>query len=172
MTIRDYLTKQPGLHYDFFLYNKRDYYPLLFPTICAFLNTEGGQIVIGISRDNQAKGMSETELDTFKNSFDEKSNRHKGFLNPSRIFHLNEIKEDNTYFLVIRIERSPILHKSGDRFYKRVDSETVLVDDPQEISELFSQKRTDYESTKLPEISQSDLDLELLKKAESNTNNI
>ncbi len=165
MQLEEYISQPAGIHLDFFWIDSRGNIPQLFPTLCAFLNTEGGKIIIGVSREKEYQQLSKSKIDDFKTTFEERSLRHKGYLNPSFAFHIKEEIIDGYYLLIIDVPRSPILHKSGDRIYTRDGADIIRVDDPQQITNLYLIRRPNTESEIIPYLKRSDLNLELLNKA-------
>ncbi|HEX2969496.1 MAG TPA: RNA-binding domain-containing protein [Bacteroidales bacterium] len=167
MSLQKDLFLPPNLHLDFFKLDPQGNVPPLFPTICAFLNTEGGSVIIGVSRDKEFQSLTESSLIEFRKTVKERSEHEKDYLNPSYGFIMEIDQFKDGHFLIIDVPRSPVLHYSGQALYKRVGSETIRVSEPQDIMELYSIRRKNTVSETLPFITKADLDLRLIEKAKS-----
>jgi len=161
----EYYLKQPASYRLDFFELKNGEIPLLFPTICAFLNSDGGEIVIGMSREKEVKELREADIQDFIKKYEDRSLHHKGYLNPSRLCDLKKIKYKEGHIVVIDVRKSPVIHQSGEKYYIRDESKIKWVNDPQEIARLFSSRNIYTESEIVTSISRENLDLNLLIKA-------
>ena len=164
MSLQSYISQAPGLRIDFLFVDKRGNNPNLFPIICSFLNTEGGIIIIGLNRDKESQGLTKKDIDEFKVFLTEKSEEHKGYLNPSKGLYTSEFKEGNDYYLIIKVPKSQSIHMSGENYYIREGSDSVALHDPEKIQKLFLTRRENTESEIIHTITKDDLDMRILSK--------
>lgn len=120
--------------------------PSIINTICAFLNTRGGSILIGIKDDGQVKGLnikSEKEIDNYKQSIVQILKDKVGARFTTNInFNTDKIKEK----LILRINCFPaqkpaILEKKGAQiFYMRSGPSNIAAPNIKEILSYYSKR--------------------------------
>lgn len=164
MVIQDLLNLPPSYQLDFFWLDKRRMIPNLFPTICAFLNSDGGKIVIGYSREQDIQSLSQPDIDRFSIEFRQLATGHKGFLNPAWSFNLSVESAGSDMFIIIEVPKGNGVFKSGDKVYVRNRSENEWLEDFDRINKLYQSRRGSSEREILPNLSINDLDLGILNK--------
>jgi len=164
--LRQLLEQPPGDHLDFLLM-ERDYkVPNLFATICAFLNSAGGTIFVGVSREKKYQNLSPEQINFCRTDTSQKLLKYAAFLKPTYSLPMGEAIIYGNRLLWIKVERSSYLHKSEDKIYDRVGTENKWIYEEREIAAMYDRKRHLYsESEIIPYLSESDLDLTLLDKA-------
>lgn len=90
----------------------------LFETVCAFLNTIGGYIILGVNDDKEIVGINEENIEKLKKDFTTMCNNEQ-ILNPTIIAQLNEIKIDNKVLLYVHIQESNTIHKHKNKVFIR-----------------------------------------------------
>ncbi len=166
--IRHLINQPAGAHLDFLSVDRRNVVPNLFRTICAFLNSEGGTIFIGVSRDKEYQYLTSRQIAHLKSDTSEKLLRNASFMKPPISLPMEEAEIDGHRLLWIKVERSSQVHKTQDQIYDRNGTENKLLFEEPDINRMYDRKRQTYsESEILPYLEKSDLDLGLLEKARS-----
>lgn len=136
--------KDKGIREGDHLEYKGKYSKSLEETICAFLNTNGGWIILGVKEDDEKittiTGFFKKKdfIENFRKSFTKFDPR----MNWGIESHLNEIPLDNNRIVcIIRIPKSKNSIKLNGLYYIRVGSETIKLTKDSEILELKKRKR-------------------------------
>lgn len=167
MDLNYYLSHPPGIRLEFLEIDNHGYSAFLFPTICSFLNSEGGEIIVGLSREKISQQLTSSTIDFFITGLNEGLLHNKALLNPSRGLQIDKMNHDSDHFAVVKILQSPEVHRSAGRFYKRIGDLSKWLIDSHEIEELFLSKRPSTETKLCYDVQPSDLDFNLLQKARS-----
>ncbi len=128
----------------------------LFETISAFLNREGGEILLGIDDDKNIIGVSENLAESFCKQIANTSNNPQ-LLFPSFLIHANEIEFRNKKLIYIYVPISSQIHKFKGKIYDRsADGDFVLSSDDQ-IKQAYIRKSAQYsENIIYPFLEQTD----------------
>lgn len=119
----------------------------------AFANAEGGEAAFGIADDKEEPDASK-RIKPYQKPEDANDVLQSIFsLNPPVTFRYSfyEVEVVGGYILRVFIDKTQHVHSTADgNVYKRLGSSSVIVKDPNEISQLsFSKGAISYESTKL-----------------------
>ena len=90
----------------------------IFETVCSFLNTTGGYIILGVNDNKEIVGIKEELIDKIKKDYTVQCN-NPDILNPSILSELKEIKIDGKILLYTHIEESNEIHKNKGKVYIR-----------------------------------------------------
>lgn len=90
----------------------------LFETICAFLNTIGGYIILGVNDQKEIIGIDESVKDKLKKDFSSLCN-NKEVIYPTVILQLNEININKKTLLYVEVEESDEIHKTKNKIFVR-----------------------------------------------------
>lgn len=90
----------------------------VFETVCSFLNTTGGYIILGVNDNKEIVGIKEELIDKIKKDYTVQCN-NPDIINPSILSELNEIKIDGKTLLYAHIEESNEIHKHKGKVYIR-----------------------------------------------------
>ncbi len=127
---------------------KNDLPTNLFETVCAFLNKQGGEIILGISDDKEIVGINPDKAELLTKQIANLSN------NPQKLFpsfllepKIIEYKEKTLIYIFVPI--SSQVHKTANKIYDRsTDGDFVLNSDVQ-IKQLYIRKSNDYSENKI-----------------------
>lgn len=115
----------------------------LFETICAMLNREGGDMLLGVADDGTIKGIDPARLDIIKNNLVTLSNNPNKLDPPFILFpKVYDIKGNSIIHL--QVPESSQLHRSASVVHDRSSDGDFKVIQPQLIAEIYNRKRTHY----------------------------
>ncbi|TLV04039.1 AAA family ATPase [Dyadobacter luticola] len=139
----------------------------LFETICAMLNYEGGEILLGVNDAGEITGIEPEQVNRMIVDLAALSN------NPTKItptFILSPHKHfvDEKWIIHLQVPASSQVHKTSNFIYKRSGDGDFKVTEPQQIAEIFNQKRAHYtENIVYPELKFEDFNPALFSKVRS-----
>lgn len=126
-----------GLHLEF----KERFSKKLEPSLCAYLNTDGGWLILGVEeKDEKIRkivGISEDFVQEFRKSF----KKFDPYIEWDPDIHLKEItlNSEKSVF-IIKIPKSKHSHKLSGLFYIRIGAETIKLTRDSEIIQLKKEK--------------------------------
>ena len=137
----------------------------LFETICAFLNTKGGFILLGVSDKGKIIGVNKRKVAKLKKDIANLSNNRQK-LSPTIMLSIEEIEIEDKIVLVIKVPESSYIHKSNGEIFIRNQDGDYRVTRPEEIAKIVNRKQNYYsEQTVFPEIKFSDFRQDLIGRA-------
>lgn len=131
----------------------------LFETICAMLNRDGGDILLGVSDNGDVKGLDETVIEKLTSNVVTLSN-NPNKLNPPFILHPKPYVIKGKTILHLAIPNSSEIHKTAEVIFDRSHDGDFKVTRPSQIATLYNRKRNLYSA-----ISMDDLESELFERA-------
>jgi len=136
----------------------------LFETICAMLNREGGDILLGVNNNGLITGIDPERVNGLKTDLVNLSNNPQK-LDPPFILFPIIYKISGRYLMHIQVPVSSQVHKSGNHVYDRSNDGDFRINQPNRIAELYNRKKTYYtEGTIYPFLGFDDLDTSLFQK--------
>lgn len=139
----------------------------LFETVCSFLNTAGGYIILGVKDNKEIIGIKEEHIEKIKKEYVSLCN-NKQIIEPTIISSLSEIEIDGKIVLYTYIDVSSEIHKTkGKIFIRNYEGDFDITDNIPLIANLHNSKRKIFdEDTIYPYVSiESDLRKDLIEKA-------
>lgn len=121
-----------------------------FDTLCAFLNTNGGEILIAYSYENGITGLTENEFNILeKNIISGINNANK--IHPKPRIVIKTIFYHQERILYLKIPNSQSVHttNSGHYIYERRDASNVLVEKVSDQLRIQERKRFYYPDNKI-----------------------
>ena len=115
----------------------------LFDTICAMLNRDGGDILLGVDDAGYISGIDPPSIDTITNNLVNLSNNPQK-LNPPFILFPQRYTDKGRTILHIQVPQSSQLHKSAGVVFDRSEDGDFKVSQPHQIAELYNRKRLHY----------------------------
>ena len=136
----------------------------LFESICAMLNRDGGDILLGVADNGIIVGIDpEVEEALVKDIANLSNNPEK--INPPFILFPIKQQIEGKRILHIQIPSSSQLHKTAGVVFDRSNDGDFKVSNPAQIADLYNKKRTHFtENTLFPFLKFSDFKLELFPK--------
>jgi ATP-dependent DNA helicase RecG len=137
----------------------------LFETVCSFLNSDGGTIILGVNDHGKIKGIDRDKVSKIRSDIITASNNRE-VLDPPFLLHPEEIEKNNKKLLLIRIWSSSQVHTHKNDVYIRENDSDLVVSSHEQLSNLYLNKKNVFtENTIYPEMTIEDLDKKLFKKA-------
>ncbi len=137
----------------------------LFETICAMLNREGGDILLGVNDNGNVTGIDPSNVNSIKTDLVNLSNNPQK-LDPPFILFPVIYKISGKYLMHIQVPVSSQVHKSGSHVYDRSNDGDFRITQPNRIAELYNRKKTHYtEGTIYPFLQMANMDADLFQKA-------
>ena len=161
--IKNLLTNTEGIRLEF----KEAKYELprnLFESICAMLNREGGDILLGVADDGVIVGVEEGVVASMMKNLTNLSNNSQK-INPPFILFPQKYAINDKWIIHIQVPSSSQVHNVGGIIYDRSNDGDFKVTQPHQIAELHNRKRNYYtESIIYPMLHFEDFKVELFPK--------
>jgi len=136
----------------------------VFETICAMLNRDGGDILLGVDDNGQVLGIDPRFIKKIKTNLVDLSNNGQK-LDPPFILFPDEHLIDGKKVLHISIPASSQVHKTNGVVFDRSNDGDFRVTQPHRIAEISNRKRTTYtENTIYPATTTDDLRMDMLPR--------
>ena len=136
----------------------------LFESICAMLNREGGDIILGVKDDGTVTGIDESRIDTLVTNLVNLSN-NPNKLDPPFILHPSTCTIEGKYILHIAVPESSETHKTGNFIYDRSNDGDFKVTQTAQVAILYNRKRNHYSENRIyPYLKMSDFKTEMFPR--------
>jgi len=137
----------------------------VYPSICAFLNRNGGQVVLGVEDDGTITGIKEDALDQMKKDLVTALNNPQK-LNPPLYILPEEIKINGKHLLLLDIPESSQVHRCNNKIYDRnEDGDFNITDNTNLVAELYIRKQSHYSENRIyPFVTLEDLRIDLIQR--------
>ena len=138
----------------------------LYETICAFLNRDGGDILLGVTDDGEIQGVDRSRIEQMKKDFATAVNNPQK-LNPPCYLSLQEIEYEGEMLLHVSVPPSSQVHRCDGRIFDRnEDGDFDITDNQTLVTQLYVRKQSNYsENTIYPHAELADLRPELIGRA-------
>lgn len=115
----------------------------LFETICAMLNREGGDILLGVADDGRITGVEGARIEALKTNLVNLSNNPQK-IDPPFILFPQTYSFNGHMVIHLQVPSSSQVHKSAGVVYDRSNDGDFRVTQPQQIAQLYNRKRSYY----------------------------
>ncbi len=138
----------------------------IYETVCAFLNGEGGDILLGVADDGTIVGVDPEYLAQMRRDFANAINNPQ-IINPPCYLGVEEVDCDGATLLHILVPPSSQVHRCKSRIYFRnEDGDFDITDEQDRVSRLYLNKQSHYsENTIYPYAELADLRPDLIARA-------
>ena len=138
----------------------------LYQTVCAFLNRDGGDILLGIKDDGTIQGVAPDRVQRMKEDFATAINNPQK-LNPPCYLSLQAVDHDGAILLHLAVPPSSQVHRCNNRIYDRnEDGDFDITDNNGLVTQLYVRKQSHYsENTLYQYATLADLRPELIDRA-------
>jgi ATP-dependent DNA helicase RecG len=137
----------------------------LYETICAFLNKEGGTILLGVSDDGTVSGIDCSRVDAMISNIAITVNNVDSFY-PATTVDPFKVNYKNKCIIAIKIAVSSQVHKFKGYVYDRGGDGDIKIIDERRIEEIYFKKRQIFTENQIyKSLSLEDLDENLFIKA-------
>jgi len=139
----------------------------LFDTICAFLNTDGGTVYLGIKDDGTIEGIEEAIVPELKKDIANLSNNEQK-IDPPYLLFPKSIEIEGKVIIRLDVPLSSQLHQHKGAIYLRSEDGDYRVSGQHQLAGLLNRKLGIFsEQTPVAQFSPGDLQAELFEKARS-----
>ncbi|PID58671.1 AAA family ATPase, partial [candidate division KSB3 bacterium] len=153
-----------GLHCEF----KKAYDTLpanLFETVCAFLNTDGGDILLGVADDGRIVGVAPEKITRFKADIANLSNNAQK-IEPTYLLFPEALAIDGKTVIVVHVPVSSQLHRVSGVIYMRSEDGDYRVHGTHQLAGIINRKLGLFsEQRAMPHFSMDDLRVDLFERA-------
>lgn len=140
--IRKLLLQNEGIHLEF--KEAKNALPKnVFESICAFLNREGGVVILGVDDDGNVTGVNDSAVNKIKKDLVDTSN-NPNKLTPSHIVFPQSFQIEGENIIVVEIPISSEVHQCNGKIYDRSEDGDYVVKNPSEIAKIYNQKKNHY----------------------------
>lgn len=136
----------------------------VFETICAFLNRNGGHLLLGVADDKTIIGIEETAIEAIKKDFTTAINNNQ-LISPTYYLQIEVIQIHEKNVLYIYVPESSHFHRFKGRFFDRnEDGDFDITNHPNQISNLILRKQSSNTEDRLfPHADINELDSDVFK---------
>lgn len=144
---------------------KNDFPKDAFESICAFLNTDGGTLILGVEDDGTVVGVNPESVDKIKTKFVTSINNPE-LLNPVIYLNINDIEYEGKTILYIIVPNASNVYRYKSRIYKRNhESDSDITDISEEVARLYLLTDNSYSENQIfPYLPIEELRLDLIAK--------
>ncbi|MEO0129704.1 MAG: RNA-binding domain-containing protein [candidate division WOR-3 bacterium] len=136
----------------------------LFETVCAFLNRNGGIVLLGVDDNGKILGIDPNISEKIINDIVTTSN-NPNKLNPPFLLFPGKIQLNEGLVIYIRVPESSQVHKCDGKIFDRSEDGDFVLTNTQQISELYIRKSTHYTEGKIyPKVKFEDFNKDLFPK--------
>ncbi|MDD5607752.1 MAG: putative DNA binding domain-containing protein [Ignavibacterium sp.] len=136
----------------------------LFETVCAFLNREGGSILLGVDNEGNVAGVDSSSVSQMKADISSLSNNSTK-LNPTFLLFSSEVEIKGRKIIHIQVPASSQVHKCNGVIFDRSSDGDFRVTSPEGIAEIYNRKRSHFTEGKIyPHLQPGDFKEGLLAK--------
>lgn len=136
----------------------------LFETICAMLNRDGGDILLGIDDKGVVTGLDKAHVETMKINLVNLSN-NADKLSPPFILFPQVYELEGETIIHVQVPSSSQIHKSANVVFDRSNDGDFRVTEPQQIADIYNRKRNHFsEGTIYPMVQLCDFNPDLFPK--------
>ena len=141
--------------------------PDTFETVCAFLNTAGGDLLLGVADNGEVIGLPPKSIDAMIRNFANVMNDPNLF-DPVFALYPEEIVYKGNHLIHVRVPESADVHRFKGNCYARVHEEDVRVRGTEPIAQMFIRKQRIFTEQKVyPFVSKKELRLDLIPRVKN-----
>jgi len=136
----------------------------LYDTVCAFLNKEGGIILLGVTDNGVVPGLDAANIMQLKQNIVTALNNPE-VINPPYPLPVRDAEYEGKNILYIRVPVSSLVHKHAGIIYDRENDSDIKVTDERKIGEIYFRKRQSFTETQIfPELKMEHLSKDVFAK--------
>lgn len=136
-----------------------------YETVASFLNKEGGTILLGVTDDQQIKGVPKDKVQTVIKNIVSSVN-DSSLISPPVTVQPIQIEVDGETIIVVKLNVSSQVHECRQVIYDRENDLDIRITDEARIKEVYFRKRQIFtESEVYKHLRMEDLDIQLFEKA-------
>ena len=138
----------------------------LFEIVCAFLNREGGTIILGVDDNKKIIGVNEEKIEQLKRDFANLCNNSEK-ITPTVHLSMQEVKINGKKLLYIEVPESEEVHYSNRKIFDRdEDGDYDVTGNVSIIADMYMRKKKiNIENKVYSWVTIDDLRVDLIEKA-------
>jgi ATP-dependent DNA helicase RecG len=166
------LAKGEGIDVEF----KESYFELsksTFETICAFLNRQGGHLLLGVTNQGKVEGILPSEASNMVNNIITSANS-PGKLSPTFYLAPEIVEYEGKQIIYVYVPESSQVHRTVNKIFDRTvsDGDIDITNHTTQLTQLYIRKQQSYTENRIyPHISITDFRTDLLQRVRSMANN-
>ena len=128
---------------------KNDFPKDAFETICAFLNSDGGTLILGVENNGEIIGVNPDSIDAIKTKFVTSINNSE-IINPIIYLDINDIEINGKTVLYINVPNASNVYRYKSRIYKRNhESDVDITNIKEEVTKLYLRTDNSYSENQI-----------------------
>ena len=137
----------------------------VYKTICAFLNRNGGDLILGVKNNGEIVGIELEAVDQLKKDIVTTINNPQK-LNPPCYFLPEEIEINDKRIVYLSVPKSSEVHRCNNRIYDRnEDGDFDITDNSTQVGQLYIRKQSTYSENQIfPYVELDDLRPDLIQR--------
>ena len=137
----------------------------VYDTVCAFLNRQGGELLLGVKDNGEISGIEPNYIEQIKKDFVTTINNPLKIA-PSVYLSMEQVEIENKLILYIYIPESSQVHKcKGKIFDRNQDGDLNITQDHSLVTGLYMNKQTFYTENRVyPYCEITDLNIPLIQR--------
>mgnify|MGYP000061885422 CR=1 FL=1 len=136
----------------------------LYDSVCAFLNKEGGIILLGVTDNGVVLRLDAANIVQLKQNIVTALN-NPDVINPPYPLPVRDAAYEGKNILYIRVPVSSLVHKHAGIIYDRENDSDIKVTDERQIGEIYFRKRQSFTETQIfPELKMEHLNTDVFAK--------
>jgi len=121
----------------------------IFETVCAFLNRNSGELLLGVNDNGEVVGVDNEAISQIKKDFATSMNNPQK-INPTFYLSAEEIEINNKTILYIYIPESSQVHRCNGRIFDRnEDGDFDITDNTNLVSAMYMRKQCTYTENRI-----------------------
>jgi ATP-dependent DNA helicase RecG len=138
----------------------------IYETVCAFLNRNGGEILLGVKDNKEIQGINKNKIEQIKKDFITTINNSQK-MSPPVYLSINQVEINKKQILHIYVPVGSQVQKCKNRIFDRnEDGDIDITDNQTLVAQLYLKKQTSYSENKVyPYCKLNDLDENIINKA-------
>ena len=162
--LEDVLRKGEGIDIEF-KKSKNTLNKDVYETVCAFLNRNGGDLILGVDDNGNIEGIEENVIDKIKNDFITSINNPQK-LTPPAYLSIEEFKIEGKLILHVYIPESSQVHKcNGKIFDRNQDGDLDISNSTDLVANMYIRKQKGFSENEIfPYAYMEHLKVELIEK--------
>ena len=120
-----------------------------YETICAFLNTNGGHLILGVKDNGKISGINKDKIQKMKNDFINVMNSGSK-ISPAIHLDIKDMEIDGKSILYIYVIQSSQVHRcNGKTFIRQDEADIDISNNNKAISQLYLTKDSSYSENRI-----------------------
>ena len=138
----------------------------IYETVCSFLNTKGGEIILGVDDKKNIVGIPPENIDRYKKEFSSVINNPNKFF-PTIYVDMEEYTIDNKKILYINIPEGSQVYRCDNKYFLRNhEGDYNITNNQTLVANLFLRKDSSFSENRVyPYVSMEDLNQDVIDKA-------